>query len=75
MTSVESDGAAMRSAPANSHRAGARSNRATRLNAAAIEGADRQLKVHLLKSGDDFHALQSPGTTAPVTGSVPSGVE
>ena len=75
MTSTESDGAAIRSAPAKSHLPGARCNRTTRLNAAAIEGADRQVKVHLLKSGDAFHAVQSPGTTAPVTGSVRSGVE
>ncbi len=48
--------------------------RTTRRNAAAIEGADLQLKVQRLKSDDAFHAVQSPGTTAPVMGSVRRGV-
>jgi len=52
-----------------------RRSRTTRFNAAAIEGADRQLKVQRLKSGDAFHAVHSPGTTAPVAGSVRKGVE
>lgn len=61
-------------APAKSQRAGAAGSRTTRRSAAAIEGADAHLKVQLLKPADACHAVQSPGTTAPVTGSVRRGV-
>jgi hypothetical protein len=73
-TSDEADGAVIFEAPAKSQRAGAAGSRATRRSAAAIEGADVHVKVQRLKPADACHALQSPGTTAPVTGSVRRGV-
>src|SRR5207248_10906496 len=62
-------------AAAKSQCAGALLSLATRLTAAAMAAVARQRKRHDLKSGDAVHALHSPGTTAPVTGSVRSGVE
>src|SRR2546422_1916440 len=61
-------------ASANSQRDGASFRRTTRRNAAAIEGAELQVKLQSRKSVEAFHAVQSPGATAPVTGSVRSGV-
>jgi hypothetical protein len=64
------------SACAKSQCAGASRNRATRRRAAAIEGAEPlQVKTQRRKSRDAFQAVQSPGTTVPVAGSVRSGVE
>ena len=61
---------------AKSQCAGASRNRATRRRAAAIDGAELlHVKTQRRKSRDAFHAVQSPGTTAPVAGSVRSGVE
>ena len=74
MASVPADGEVMR-ASANSQRAGASSRRATRRSAAAIEGAERQVKVQRRKSAEALQAVQSPGTTLPLAGSVRSGVE
>ena len=74
MASVPADGEVMR-ASAKSQRAGASSRRVTRRSAAAIEGAERHVKVQRRKSDDAFHAVQSPGTTLPLAGSVRSGVE
>src|SRR5207302_654903 len=54
--------------------AGAARSLATRRIAPAIAGAARQRKRQERKSGDAVHALHRPGTTAPVTGSVRSGV-
>src|SRR5262249_12927010 len=73
-TSDEAEGAVTR-APANSHRAGAPRSRTSRLSAAAIDQAARHVNVQRLKSADAFHAEQRPGTTAPVIGSVRSGVK
>lgn len=54
---------------------GASESFATRRSAAAIAGADRHVNVQRRNPSDDFQPLQSPGTTAPETGSVRSGVE
>src|SRR5438093_3542463 len=61
-------------ASAKSQRDGASFSRATRRNAAAMEGAALHVKVQSRKSGDAFQALHSPGATAPVAGSVRRGV-
>jgi hypothetical protein len=73
MTKAVADGAETR-ASTNSQRAG-EFNCTTRRSAAAIDGAERHVKLHSRKSADALHAVQSPGTTAPVTGSVRRGVE
>src|SRR5206468_10240126 len=61
-------------AAANSQRDGASFNPTRRRRPAAMEGAELQVNVQSRKSGDAFHAEQRPGTTAPVAGSVRSGV-
>src|SRR5205807_9503776 len=61
-------------ASAKSQRDGASFSPTTRCNAMAIEGAALHVNAQSRKSGEAFHAVQSPGTTAPVAGSVRSGV-
>ena len=74
MTSVAAEGAEMR-ASWKSQRACASCSRVTRRSAAAIDGAERHVNVQRRKSEEAFQAVQRPGLTAPVAGSVRSGVE
>ena len=60
--------------PAKSQRSGAPRRRSTRRSAAAIDGALRHVKVHVRNWSLAAQALQRPGATAPVAGSVRSGV-